>query len=101
MKEPLSERILFLLEAAAEEMELNRTRPTQEFADELRQLRQQLGLTVKEFSVKYGASVAEITTAELARGIKPSTKMQLLVCMIKSDPKKVAEIVKIARAQKK
>ncbi len=92
-REPIEERILRMVEEAALEFKQTEKLPTQEFADELRELRQQLGMSVEEFSAQYDISTAEIHTAELARGIKPSTKMRLLVSMIKTDPQAVADLV--------
>ncbi len=99
MREPLEERIAAMVEAAAEEVVADRTRPTQEFCDELRELRQQLEMSVEEFSTTYGVSTEEIRVAELARGVKPSTAWALLVAMIKVDPKGTADVV--ANAKKK
>lgn len=100
-EEPIGEWLISRLEMLAEEKELDKNAPTQEFADQVRQLRQQLGLSVDEFCARYDIPTAEVITAELSRCVKPSFKMRLLIKMIKADPKRVAEIVERARKRPK
>jgi len=92
-EEPLGERLVRLAEEGVEDLKRQRLLPTQEFADQLRELRQRQGLSVEQFSERYGIPTAEIVTAELARGVKPNTKMRLLVEMIKADPQGVANLI--------
>ncbi len=99
MEEPFDEWIIARLEGFREEQEFKKTQPVQEFADQVRQLRLQLGLSVSEFAERYAIPAADIITAELARGVEPSVKMKLTIGMIRCDPRRVAEIVAKARAR--
>ena len=100
MDEPFGEWLIARLEAYREEQELKKTQPTQEFADQVKQLRLQLGLSVQEFGDRYAIPTADIITAELSRGVEPSSGMKLMIQMIRHDPKRVAQIVANARARK-
>ncbi len=100
MNEHFGEWLIARLEEFREEQELKKTQPTQEFSDQVKQLRLQLGLSVQEFAEKYAIPTTEIITAELARGVEPSLQMRLMIQMIKHDPKRVTEIVANARARK-
>lgn len=99
MGESLEDWLAARVEAAAEEWVAAAAKPTQEFSDELRELRQQLGMGVEEFGETYDIPTEEIRIAELARGVSPSTKWRLRVSMIKSDPKGVAELIANVRSK--
>ena len=92
-EEPLGERLIRMVEEGVEDIKRQRLLPTQEFADELRELRQRQGLSVEQFSERYGVPTAEIITAELARGVPPTSRMRLMVEMIRADPQGVADLI--------
>lgn len=103
MPKPRFEEIVERIERYAENQKLG-VKPeidySQELADQVRELRQQLELSVEEFADRYAIPVADIRIAELSRGVE-DLKMRLLVAMIKSDPKRVADIVARVRESRK
>ena len=67
--------------------------------DELRALREQLGLSQRAFSERYDIPVDNVRNWEQAgRRTRPDAAAWLLIKMIKADPERVAEIVRLVRA---
>jgi putative transcriptional regulator len=71
------------------------------FADEVRALRESLGLSQVEFAQMYDIPVSNLRNWEqTSRKTYPDSAARLLISMIKLDPKKVAELVELGRQTK-
>lgn len=68
------------------------------FSQEIKQLRHRLGLTQEAFCQRYMIPIANLRNWEQAgRNVEPDTAGRLLVEMIKVDPEKVADLVRLTR----
>ena len=88
-----------ILDDAIAELKSNpRYSKDRSFGEEVRKLRERLGVTQEAFAERYGLSVSNIRNWEQAnRNVQPDSAARLMIDMIKTDPDRIAEIVERVR----